>query len=137
MAMTAMPISCMTRRRTSSSSDSEEYQEISDPRNSRTESEILEIRARKKRVRRSKRAAILVGFIIGGHFVFTMPPCIVYILYTFWREVGVQNTSFFYLYPWMTFFNSAYNPCIYFLLTKELRTTFWSWIRKQAPLATL
>jgi hypothetical protein len=132
VGVTVIPV-CLTRRRPSSDSDSEEeYQEVLDPRYPRSESDILELKARMKRVRRSKRAAILVGLIIAGYVVSVVPSSIVYILYTFFKEdISVHKTPYFYLYPWMTFFNSAYNPFIYFFLTKELRTAVCRWFRKK------
>ena len=124
-------ITCFLRRQNSSSSDSEEYDEMNEERSSRTEAEIMEIRARNKRCRRSKRAAVLVGFIVGGHFLLVLPTSTVYLCYTFWPELKIHQTSFFYLYPWCTFFNSAYNPWIYFLLTKELRHSVGQWFRRK------
>jgi len=131
--MTAMrPMVCFMRRPNSSSSDSEDYDEIEDDsRSSRTQAEMMEIRARSKRCRRSKRASILVGFIIGGHMIFVFPCTFFYFCYTYFPELEVHKSTFIYFYPWMTFFNSAYNPLIYFLLTKDLRHCVFQWIRRK------
>ena len=125
-------MTCFLRRpNSSSSSDSEEYDEIDEETSSRTEAEIIEIRARNKRCRRSKRAAALLGFIIGGHFLLVIPTSAVYLCYTFWPELKIHETSFFYLYPWSNCFNSAFNPFIYFFLTKELRHSVGQWFRRK------
>ena len=131
--MTAMRpmMTCFLRRPNSSSSDSEEYEEIDEETSSRTEAEIIEIRARNKRCRRSKRAAALLGFIIGGHFLLVVPTSAVYLCYTFWPELKIHQTSFFYFYPWSNCFNSAFNPFIYFFLTKELRYSVGQWFRRK------
>lgn len=119
--------SCFARRPQSTSSDSEAVEDSE----LRSESEIMEIKARKKRCRRSKRAAILIGLIIVGHTTFVLPTTTLYLLYTFVPKLMIQDKAVFSLYPWMMFFNSAFNPCIYFFTTKELRQSLGLWFRKK------
>jgi hypothetical protein len=131
--LSVRPISCLFGRTNSTSSDSEENEECTegDPRSSRSESEIIEIKARKKRCRRSKRAAVLIGFITVGNITFVLPTIFLYVTYTFFPQVRIQEHWVFYLYPWMILYNSAYNPWIYFFVTKELRQSTGLWFRKK------
>ena len=74
-----------------------------------------------KQAKRVTRVARMLGLIMTAYTLSSYPPFIVYLIYSFWPEVGIRDTVFFYMYPWVTFSNSAVNPWIYFCFTKELR----------------
>ena len=72
-------------------------------------------------LRRSKKAARLIGLIFSAFVICVMPSTVVYCMYTFTPNLRIQETDFIYLYPWLTFLNSALNPVIYFFITQDLR----------------
>ena len=71
--------------------------------------------------RRSRKAQRLLRLIVYAYLACVMPPFIVYLLFTFAPWLHIERTLWFHSYPWLTFLNSAINPCIFFFLSKEAR----------------
>lgn len=82
-----------------------------------------------KQAKRVKRAARMLGLIMAAYSLSTYPSFCVYLIYSFLPQVGIENTIFFYAYPWLNFSNSAANPWIYFAFTKDLRKSTIDLIR--------
>lgn len=76
---------------------------------------------RQRTLRRSVKASRLIGLILFAYAIFVFPSTMIYVLYTFTPELKIEETGFIYLYPWVTFVNSAVNPVIYFFITRDLR----------------
>ena len=73
-------------------------------------------------VKQSK-ASMMIGFIIITYCACVFPPSIVYLLYNFCENCStvVHTSPVIYIYPWLMFLNSAINPFIFALMTKEMR----------------
>lgn len=123
---------CFMRQTSASSSDSEDDADDSSvPSCCRSQEQIMQFKIHSKRAKRSKRATVLLGLILVAYIACVFPPSTVWFLYTFWPQLEIHKTTFIYLYPWMTFFNSAINPWIYFFLTKDLRKVALEWFRSK------
>ena len=112
---------CVNQRIGNNGKDDSNGQESSGAFITSTESSTERTIRQEKQAKRVKRAARMLGLIMTAYTVSSYPPFIVYLIYSFWPEVGIRDTAFFYMYPWMTFSNSAVNPWIYFSCTKDLR----------------
>ena len=92
-----------------------------------------ELAIRRRMQRQSAKACQLLQLIVGAYCCCVFPPFVVYLLNTFAPNLRVKETNWYYLYPWLSFANSAINPLIYFFLSKEARNRTLDWIRDQSP----
>ena len=72
-------------------------------------------------MKRATKATRLIGLILFAYAICVFPSSFVYMIFTFAPSIRVQETPFIYIYPWVTFLNSAMNPFFYFFITQDLR----------------
>ena len=72
---------------------------------------------------KQSKASVMIGFIIITYILCVTPPSIVYLLYNFCENCSaiVHTSPVIYVYPWLMLLNSAINPFIFALMTKEMR----------------
>ncbi|RLU21006.1 hypothetical protein DMN91_007622 [Ooceraea biroi] len=80
------------------------------------------IKAQAKRFRMETKAAKTLGIIVGGFIVCWLPFFSMYLLRAFFPN-SIHPTVFSVLF-WLGYFNSAINPCIYALFSKDFRFAF-------------
>ncbi|XP_058808020.1 octopamine receptor Oamb isoform X2 [Phymastichus coffea] len=80
------------------------------------------IKAQVKRIRMETKAAKTLGIIVGGFIMCWLPFFTVYVVQGFCGDC-VNKVVFSVLF-WLGYCNSAINPCIYALFSKEFRFAF-------------
>ena len=80
------------------------------------------IRVHLRKLNKEKKAAKTVGIIVGGFILCWMPFFTIYLLGAF----GVDGTHplVFSIFFWLGYCNSALNPCIYALFSRDFRYAF-------------
>lgn len=86
------------------------------------------IKAQVKRFRMETKAAKTLGIIVGGFILCWLPFFTMYLVRAFCRNC-IHPTVFSVLF-WLGYCNSAINPCIYALFSKDFRFAFKSIICK-------
>lgn len=80
------------------------------------------IKAQVKRFRMETKAAKTLGIIVGGFIFCWLPFFTMYLLRAFCKEC-VNDAAFSVMF-WLGYCNSAINPCIYALFSKDFRFAF-------------
>lgn len=81
------------------------------------------IKAQVKRFRMETKAAKTLGIIVGGFIVCWLPFFTIYFIGAFCSDNCINPTVFSVLF-WLGYCNSAINPCIYALFSKDFRFAF-------------
>jgi octopamine receptor len=81
------------------------------------------IKAQVKRFRMETKAAKTLGIIVGGFIVCWLPFFTMYLVRAFCGDDCIHPTVFSVLF-WLGYCNSAINPCIYALFSKDFRFAF-------------
>lgn len=80
------------------------------------------IKAQVKRFRMETKAAKTLGIIVGGFIICWLPFFTMYLFRAFCKEC-VNDVAFSIMF-WLGYCNSAINPCIYALFSKDFRFAF-------------
>lgn len=81
------------------------------------------IKAQVKRFRMETKAAKTLGIIVGGFIFCWLPFFTMYLIRAFCDDSCIHPTVFSILF-WLGYCNSAINPCIYALFSKDFRFAF-------------